>query len=400
MARIEFKRVSKKSKVVEPSGEGAARDASLPKVGLASREEVQERLFYFLRGLSEGRLLAPRPLLVDQEGLQALYEAPHPDLVAALGHCLDAFLLTVSPDAACWGALVGGSAIWGVVLATYNCLGSPFAVGQAHEGALIDFMEALLKLLPPARTLPDLLLYHAILHHPAAAWSNLPQSRQPFLQALLIRSPLTALYHLHHAILPPLSPLGAELLPAGARYAQSIAPWTSLEAWLEPVLLLLSEPQLAKSLRRRWLTLPESRAASLNVGLLLEALRRQGGQEDFILQFYEAYDHHYGQEIKDLWQRTTYRTGWPLLDEIEDLLRFDYHEQDAAIRLNRYGNERFLKFWSLLQIVKSQGGIIPPDYKHLSLHFVKRVDDLMPLTTIDGQMDVVFGEVAYESGGL
>src|SRR5208282_5275555 len=110
--------------------------------------------------------------------------------------------------------------------------------------------------------------------------------------------------------------------------------------------------------QRRWLTLPESRSACRNLGLLLETLRVRGNR-DFLLRFYESYD--YFQAEPDM--ATGLVRTWPLLGRIERLLRID-GDSAAVIELNRRGHEFLLKFYPLIQLVIAEDGV-PRDYRFL-----------------------------------
>jgi hypothetical protein len=113
------------------------------------------------------------------------------------------------------------------------------------------------------------------------------------------------------------------------------------------------------------------------LGLLLEALRQRGDQRAIILEFYEAFDYFRAEQIADPWHGTI--RHWPLLDHIERLLRAD-GDSEAAIQLNRRGNEYFLLFRPLLEIIITEHGL-PRDYNHLKLDLIQALRSLLPLTT-------------------
>ncbi len=143
--------------------------------------------------------------------------------------------------------------------------------------------------------------------------------------------------------------------------------------WLPP----LAQPAIAGYLRRRWLNLPETRPACRNLGLLLEALRRRGDGRACILEFYEAYDRFCATTMQDAWRRPV--RCWPLFDRIERLLRAA-GDSEAAIRLNRWGNEYFLKFRALLQIVIDENRL-PRDFNLLTLDFINALRPLLEWTS-------------------
>jgi hypothetical protein len=379
---VEFRKIDSENqppKTTQQSFSSALYSTTL----LVGKVQLEESLFYFLKSLRDGRPQTAQPLLVDAATLRNLYDNPHPSLTEALRHCMDNFLVELDPNISRWGELELSSAIWGLVLAVHNCLVPTYNQNNGPD-PVAEFTRALVDTLPPARTLPEVLAYHALLNHPAEALPYLPSSRTEIMQALLNLNPLSAVYHLHHHTPPPLTELAAELLRGWQRRVIAPHPWANLTDWLDTVVVLLSQPLLVIYLRRRWLTLPESRPACRNLGLLLEALRRQGGQRDFILEFYEAYEYSSAETTRDNWGR--FVLHWPILSEIEQLLSagsdLDPTNEtalDAALHLNRRGNEYFLKFVPLIQLIITEGHP-PTDYNHLrDLPFALR--PLLDLTT-------------------
>jgi hypothetical protein len=290
-------------------------------------------------------------------------------------------LVELNPDAGCWGEFTLSPAIWGLVLAAHNCFVPALPSGDGAIDPVTEFSTALLDTLPPARTLGDILAYHALLHQAAEALPHLPADRAGIMHGLLNRSPLSAIYHLHHHTPPPLTQLAADLLRHWRRRVIDPAPWRGLDDWLDVLEPLLDQPAVAVYLRRRWLALPETRSACRNLGLLLEALRRRGKYRTFILDFYEAYDYSYGETRKDRGGRR-YRC-WPILDRIERLLCASGECEEgleAAIRLNRWGNEYLLKFHALIQIIAAEG-CVPTDYNHLHPGWIPALRPLLDFTT-------------------
>lgn len=113
----------------------------------------------------------------------------------------------------------------------------------------------------------------------------------PCCGGLFNLGPLSAVYHLQVFTPPALTPLAAQLMPWWKRRRQPPAPSRGCGGFgQQSIAVLLARPGLALYLRRRWLSLPETRPACRNLGLLLESLRASGGQRDFLLTFYEAYD--------------------------------------------------------------------------------------------------------------
>ena len=123
--------------------------------------------------------------------------------------------------------------------------------------------------------------------------------------------------------------------------------------------------------------MPDTHLACRNLGLLLEALRRRGDQRAIILEFYEAFDYFRAEQVADPLYGTIRR--WPLLDPIERLLRAG-GDSEAAIQLNRRGNEYFLLFRPLLDIIIAERGL-PRDYYHLTPDLIQALRPLLAFTT-------------------
>lgn len=370
----------------------AERSSPPPWVATASRAQFEEGLFRFLSFLSTAEPGGdwPQPLIVDRRRLQAVYRQLSPQLAEALRQRLDALLLEFGPDTGRQPKLEIDRAVWGVALATHNCLVPPLA---EDADPLDTYLAALIETLPPAGTASQALAYHALLDRPAALLPVLSPGRAAAMHALLARSPLTAVAHLHHHTPAPLFKLAVELLP-GWGAVPDPAPGHDLGEWLEVLRPLLGESGVARHLRQRWLALPETRLSCRNLGLLLEALRRRG-ERDVLLAFYEAY------EVS----AATVGTGrlgarvrrWPVLDLIGRLLSAG-GTSEAAVRLNRWGNQWFLKFRPLLEIVIDEGGVVPRDYRHLTTGLVTALQPLSKLTTEVVESTVEFGQIDFDGG--
>jgi hypothetical protein len=177
-----------------------------------------------------------------------------------------------------------------------------------------------------------------------------------------------------------LTPLAAELLRGWNGRVAPAAPWRNLDEWLEVLSPALARPEIARYLRHRWLSVPETRPACRNLGLLLEALRRRGDRRPLVLGFYEAYDRFAAHPLQDHQNRA--RRRWPVLDTIERLLRAQ-GETDATIALNRWGNEYFLKFHALIETVKAER-VLPADFRLLTWGLLVELRRLMEWTTEPG----------------
>lgn len=342
----------------------------------AGQVQTEEALFHFLQALLDGRYQARLPLLLAPTTLHSLYRDPHPSLVDALHHNLDALLIELHPDVGRWPLLQPAAHIWGVALAAHNCLLPHLAQ------PVLAFTRALIQTIPPARSLADLLAYHAVLVRPAGALADWPAGaeRTPLLQDLLNRSPLTALYHLQAATPPPLTGLAASLLRWWQSRVIPPAPWANLADWLAVLTPLLTDRHIATYLHHRWLNLPEERAACRNLGLLLEALRQQAGQRDFILTYYNAYAYTTRRVYTD--NRGRQRDYWPGVERIERLLRPKTASDGAALSLARLGSEHFLKFWPLVQLVAAEGQLPGTPYRWLNQPFVQALAPLVNFASI------------------
>ncbi len=373
-------KTSARSRISDP-GPHAPDDGSpapVPYIPPADKARAEESLFYFLRSLSEESPRVRAPLVMESGPLHELYAAPHPDLVEAQYRCLNGFLIELSPDTAQWGQFELSPSIWGFTLAIYNAL----TPASAHEGEAPDpvaeFTHALLDTLTPTRGIHEILARHALLSRPAEALPHLAASRAELMERLIQLSPLTGIWLPHHHTPPVLIPLAAEMLPGWKQREADPAPWSGLDDWLDALAPLIDHPAVASFLRRRWLSLPETRSACRNLGLLLEALRRRGGRRDFILEYYEAYDYAGGKPMKDSLRRKDRR--WPILDRCAQLLRAGGDGEktlEASLRLNRLGREYFFKFHPLIQLIAENGGRVPTEYNLLSPGWIPALRALM-----------------------
>jgi hypothetical protein len=166
---------------------------------------------------------------------------------------------------------------------------------------------------------------------------------------------------------------------------------------LGSILQLINEPALAIYLRRRWLSLPETHHSCRNLGLLLESVRLTGMQRGFILSFYEAYDRFCAQDIHNHWTNGRHRT-WPILWEIERLLQTgragEGISQQAALSLNRRGNEYFLKFYPLIEMIKDDGHP-PTDFRLLTNELISSVGRLLDWITLGATSGLKIGQIEF-----
>lgn len=362
------------------------------RVAPSDKYDLGKALFRFLLAVRDGRPGAARPLVAEDPALHALCADPYSDLCKALRHCVDAFLLELGPDPAQWGKISIPSWVLGFALAVNNCLAPTTPVirdGEAEPyDPVLDFTARLVSTLPPARSSEEAIACHAVLRGVEAALPHIGPERARLMHAVIERSPLTALWSPDLHTPTALNDIASELLHGCPVDGQGDGKaWKDGEGWVDVVSSLLADPRIAGWVRNRWLGMPETRLACRNVGLLLEALRRRGGHRSFILEFYEAYGYFRSEtRTNELGEQVRV---WPMLLEIEKLLRTP-GDSEAAIRVNRWGNEYFMKFRPLVQIIIAEN-VVPPDYALLSREFAVAVQSLLPYVT-----DKAGGHISFD----
>jgi len=346
---------------------------------LADKPTLEEGLFHFLLSVRDGHPRAVQPLIAENEVLHELYTKPHPKLIEAMRHCLDLFLTEMTPDPSEWGILEAPVFLPGVGIALNNCLTPvPFQISDEEdedEDPVGDFTAALIASLPPASDRDTSLTWQSLLRGAEKALEHPESIRGDLLKALIEHNPLTALASL--SLHTP-----AALNDPGAEPPDHPAPWP------DTVTDLLSDARIARWLRHRWLTGPETYRSCRNLGLLLKMLHQREDHREFILDFYEAYDYFCAESRPDGQGRF-----WPVLETTEKLLRTP-GDNETAIRLRQRGNAYFLKFRPLVDIILGEKGI-PKDYRLLTREFVHALLPLLNHVT-DGQQHISFGEIAFE----
>lgn len=358
--------------------------------------EAQKKLFDWLRPGADCKV-AGEPLLLTTEGLRQFSLNPAPSLVDALAHTMACVLGEIEAHLVRWDIIQVPFSVFILTLAAYNCQIAHLAGRSVKE--LISWNDALLDMIPPARHRDDILAYHAVLSHVTVDCGGLAGWQKKLKADLLERSPLTSLVCLDGHTPMVLGELAAEMLPGRQRLEQSgSSPWAGLEEWLEIVVILLQNQSLGRWLRQSWLEMPETRASCRNLGLLFEALRRRGGLENILLEFYEAYDYFGRRAITDQQREDS---PWPVLSRAARLLMAGGREvgEGPARLLNRHGHEYLLKFRPLIEIIIARRGI-PAEYRALSRELVH--DHLRPLLDYvaegGGQL-LDFGRIRYVGNG-
>ncbi len=346
------------------------------------RQELAAAVTAYVEALACGQSPAPcRPLVAAPGALGELLSQPPRHLAELLAVSLDRFRLRVGlrrlPAVAALGISRGCCLL---ILCGHNCL-APEPPAGAIRTEVNSFTDRVAALVPSASNLGEELVYHVLLAPVLPAYDEFSPAKRQVANRLLERSPLTALLALDCLTPSALEPLGQELLPGFGAGPQSESVWNSPEDWLAAVEQLLRVPVLARWLRHQWLQMPETRESCRNQGLLLEALRRRGGWERYILEFYEAYE-YFGR----LRARLEGTEPWPLLALAGRLLRLeaDPAQPRAAQLANRRGTEYVFRFWALVELVIAAGGL-PPGCRHLSRSFIRgRLRPLLDYVGLQG----------------
>jgi hypothetical protein len=355
------------------------------------KASVDRRLFQFLRTVYERNPKACGPIPLDRSALKQLCEKPDPQCVEMLRYCLDALTGEISIDEREFAECKVPSAVLCLAVAANNCLQCaaprPAAPQTPGDDPLEAYTNALLDTIPMAASLDEILVYHCLLRDVAPGSPSLTAAMPPLMNALIGKSPLTTLTALETHKNPELQPLADELL-AGRQGNDKKAKKEQdrKSGWEQALELILGNKRLARGLRRQWLDFPETRRSCRNLGLILEALRRKGNYRECILEFYEAYNR--------LQQDKSGNGMFPLFETIEEHLRTQ-GDGDAALRLNRWGNQYFLKFYALVEIIIAEKGV-PKDFGHLTVDMAKMIGKVLPYTTYSVRRKIEFNPVSFE----
>ncbi|MDM8515094.1 hypothetical protein QUF76_02755 [Desulfobacterales bacterium HSG16] len=376
-----------------------------------NKAELEERLFYFLQSVSKGRPVAESPLVAKNITLKALYTNPHPDLVSSVRHNLDVFLVSLGTDPASWGEIRVPASVFGLVMVFHNCLfysglfpykqrdsastsTKDIEENQTSLDSVRIFTEELASTLPLAGNRDSSFIYHTVLQHAGALINNsdAPKWMDMLLHGLIEINPLTALWSLDAHTPNALSEFAPKMLPG---WKHEVSSGNSIRQnskdWINMVSALLSDKYISRYLRHRWLSMPENRSSCRNIGLILEILRNRGKHREFILEFYEAYD-YFNSETRENSYLEKERI-WPIIETIEQLLRFP-GDNDEALRVNRFGNEYFLKFRPFLEILEEENGI-PSEYHYLTRTFYRALRPLVDFATFGEKRGLNFGDTEF-----
>ena len=263
-----------------------------------------------------------------------------------------------------------------------------------NENELVTLHDrALLNSLPVPRCISDILSCDLLLsaYGQFLRTVTAPVGPDQLSLDLLNFSPFTSLKYLDLTLPRP-------LVRSAAVY---LSHWSDCESgsgedeWWDLVDEILCRPGLAAALRNAWLELPENRSSCLGLGVFLEEIRRRGQNEYLVLSFFEAYEF-----LQKISQTESETEPVSLLDMIAGQLAAA-GDSLSGRRLNQVGNEYFLKFRALLEIIAERGGV-PGEFRHLSYDFCfKRLLPLVAMATITGGQrleqptSVKFSEVKF-----
>jgi len=197
---------------------------------------------------------------------------------------------------------------------------------------------------------------------------------------LLEFSPFSSLKTVDLVLPRPLAQLAFAYLPHWSVEDSGSDRFADWSWWWESVAKILEHPGLSAELKNSWLELPESRLSCLGLGLFFEEIRRRGQSDDLILGFFEA-----GEFLQKVAGERSSGVVEPvqLSELIKDLLSAP-GDSLSGRRLNQIGNEYFMKFRALLEIVAARGGV-PGEFRHLSYgRTLKRLLPLVSLASITG----------------
>ncbi|MEA3333681.1 MAG: hypothetical protein U9Q58_08800, partial [Pseudomonadota bacterium] len=283
--------------------------------------------------------------------------------------------LSSSPSAElrqAWQKLIDGSSIYQLLLiepgkhvtitpdlialaiVTYNLLKLlANAMPEEEEKALLDYNLQLCQAITPAENPIIGIIYDSLIEPCCKIRRKIPvqtTAEKLFLAALLQTNPLSELKNIDLFLPAPLKNLAGSYLvqqpedkesrdqpKSDATAKNSYQQW-----WLQAEKIILTPP-LKRLLRDQWLTIPENGLSCMGLGIFLEELRRRG-KEQFrtpILEFFEAYDY--------LQRHQTQIKG--TADSYKKLIIIRHLLESKNLEHNRKGNEYFLKFRALLEII-------------------------------------------------
>ena len=327
------------------------------------------------------------PLCPDGETIRNLCSSPSKELKKAWQKQIDGSavcqLLLIEPK----NLITVTPALTALAIATYNFLKihSNINHDKNHDPAL-DYSLQLCQTIPPAANPVDGIIYDNLIEPCCQLWrktSAKAKTENSFLAALLRTNPFSELKNLDLISPAPIKSLAESYLPHLQENQESpdqSEPVTTgsnddQKWWIQAEKIILNPP-LKRILRDPWLTIPENTLSCIGLGIFFEELRRRGKKQfrTPILEFFEAYDFLQRHQMQPEGEGNRYQR----LTIIRHLLESKNREH------NRKGNEYFLKFRALLEIIASEQAI-PREFRHLSREFcLQHLAPLSSLATVIG----------------
>ena len=273
-------------------------------------------------------------------------------------------------------------ALTALAIITYNFLKlhAP-KIQEEEQKAVLDYNLQLCHAIAPAENPIVGIIYDSLIEPCCQLWRKIPNKATTenfFLAALLRTNPLSELKNIDLLLPAPLKNLAGSYLIHQPEDKESrdqpkldaTAKNNYQQWWLQAEKIILTPP-LKRLLRDQWLTIPENGLSCMGLGIFLEELRRRGKKQfrTPILEFFEAYD--YLQRHPTQTEDTT--CNYKKITIIRHLLESKNREH------NRKGNEYFLKFRALLEIIAAEQAI-PREFHHLSRELCYQ--HLAPLSTL------------------
>ena len=270
-----------------------------------------------------------------------------------------------------------------MAIVTYNFLKIYSTDKQDKEQeAILDYNLQLCQTISPAVNPVDGTIYDSLIE-PCCKLRRKISAKIKTENSLLRINPFSELKNLDLVLPTPLNILADSYLVHQQKNQESsdqpepnVSDKNNYQGWWLQVEKLILNPPLKRLLRDQWLTIPENTLSCIGLGIFFEELRRRGKKQfrTPILDFFEAYDFMQRHQVQ------TEDTGdkYHRLTIIRHLLESKNREH------NRKGNEYFLKFRALLEIIAEEQAI-PREFRHLSRDFcLQRLAPLSALATVIG----------------
>ena len=278
-------------------------------------------------------------------------------------------------------------ALTALTIVTYNFLKiHSTAKLDKEQDPSLDYSLQLCQTIVPATNPIDGIIYDSLIEPCCKLWRKISpkiKTKSSFLAALLRINPFSELKNLDLMLPAPLKSLTHSYLVHqqesndNTDQTEPVATGNNdYQWWWLQVEKFILNPQLKRILRDQWLTIPENTLSCMGLGIFFEELRRRGKNQfrTPILEFFEAYDYLQRHQT----QTENSNNSYQKLTIIRHLLESKNREH------NRKGNEYFLKFRALLEIIAEEQSI-PKKFRHLSREFcLQHLAPLAALATVIG----------------